>query len=144
MKGLTLTQPWASEIALGNKRVETRSWRTTYRGLIAIHAAKGFPAWARKFAAEEHAIGRVQTPLPLSAFVAVARLSDCLPTAETFGYSALERHLGDYTPGRWAWVLDEVEPLSEPVPCRGALGLWAVPAHLIYAVNAARPVREPV
>lgn len=42
MKALTLTQPWASLVALGAKRLETRSWSTPHRGLIAIHAAKGY------------------------------------------------------------------------------------------------------
>ena len=42
MKALTLTQPWATLIAVGAKRIETRSWGTSYRGRIAIHAAKGF------------------------------------------------------------------------------------------------------
>lgn len=32
---------------------------------------------------------------------------------------------GDYTPGRWAWKIEDVELLPEPVPARGALGLWA-------------------
>lgn len=40
MKALTLTQPWATLIACGAKRIETRSWGTSYRGPIAIHAAK--------------------------------------------------------------------------------------------------------
>lgn len=39
MKALTLYQPWASLIAVGAKRFETRSWPTEYRGRIAIHAA---------------------------------------------------------------------------------------------------------
>lgn len=42
MKALTLTQPWASLVALGAKRLETRSWATTYRGPLAIHAAKAY------------------------------------------------------------------------------------------------------
>lgn len=40
IRGFTVTQPWATSIALGHKRIETRSWHTRYRGLIAIHAAK--------------------------------------------------------------------------------------------------------
>lgn len=39
MKALTIWQPWASLIACGAKRYETRSWPTKYRGPIAIHAA---------------------------------------------------------------------------------------------------------
>ena len=39
MKTLSLIQPWASLIALGEKRIETRSWGTRYRGPLAIHAS---------------------------------------------------------------------------------------------------------
>ena len=41
MRGLTLTQPWATLIALGEKKLETRPTQSHYRGPIAIHAAKG-------------------------------------------------------------------------------------------------------
>lgn len=40
LSGITLTQPWASLMAFGEKRVETRSWRTGWRGLTLIHAAR--------------------------------------------------------------------------------------------------------
>lgn len=43
MKVLSLTQPWASLLAGGAKQIETRSWGTSYRGPVAVHAAKGFP-----------------------------------------------------------------------------------------------------
>jgi activating signal cointegrator 1 len=48
MKAITLTQPWATLVAIGAKRIETRSWPTNYRGPLAIHAAKGFPKWAKE------------------------------------------------------------------------------------------------
>jgi activating signal cointegrator 1 len=35
---LSLLQPWASLLVFGEKRVETRSWKTAYRGPVAIHA----------------------------------------------------------------------------------------------------------
>jgi hypothetical protein len=41
MKALTLTQPSATLVAPGAKRIETRSWPTSYRGPLAIHAAAG-------------------------------------------------------------------------------------------------------
>src|SRR5580765_8422282 len=44
MKILSLHQPWASLVAIGAKRYETRSWKTDYRGPIAIHAAKKWDA----------------------------------------------------------------------------------------------------
>ncbi|HEX8773726.1 MAG TPA: hypothetical protein VF735_08945 [Pyrinomonadaceae bacterium] len=42
MKALSLTQPWATLIAIGAKKIETRSWRAPGGVMaLAIHAAKG-------------------------------------------------------------------------------------------------------
>lgn len=38
MEAITVLEPWASLIACGAKKIETRSWATKYRGKIAIHA----------------------------------------------------------------------------------------------------------
>jgi activating signal cointegrator 1 len=43
MKALSLMQPWATLLICGEKTVETRSWRTSHRGLLAVHASKTFP-----------------------------------------------------------------------------------------------------
>jgi len=40
MKAISLWEPWATAIAIGAKKIETRSWATSYRGPLAIHAAK--------------------------------------------------------------------------------------------------------
>jgi hypothetical protein len=40
MKAISLWQPWATLVAIGAKTIETRGWSTSYRGPIAIHAAK--------------------------------------------------------------------------------------------------------
>jgi activating signal cointegrator 1 len=47
MKALSLTQPWATLVAIGAKCIETRTWHTFYTGTVAIHASKGFPRDAR-------------------------------------------------------------------------------------------------
>lgn len=31
---------------------------------------------------------------------------------------------GDFAPGMWAYLLDDIEPLSEPVPATGRQGWW--------------------
>jgi hypothetical protein len=43
MKAISLLQPWATLVALGAKRIETRSWSTDYRGPLAIHASSRLP-----------------------------------------------------------------------------------------------------
>jgi hypothetical protein len=144
VKGLTLTQPWASLVALGHKRVETRSWRTDYRGPVLIHAAKGFPREAQAFASEEVALGRLPRSLPFSAVVAVVELVAIQRTEEAvLAISGLERRLGDYTPGRWAWSLANVQPLAVPVPAAGKLGLWtAWPELEAHVLQVLQPIRR--
>ena len=44
MKVITICQPYAELILLGEKRVENRTWPTNYRGTIGIHAGKS-KAW---------------------------------------------------------------------------------------------------
>jgi hypothetical protein len=47
---LSLKQPWAALVATGRKALEIRTWATTVRGRVYIHAAKGTDdrpeAWA--------------------------------------------------------------------------------------------------
>jgi hypothetical protein len=127
MKALTLTQPWATAVAMGMKRIETRSWGTSYRGDIAIHAAKGFPKDARSFASLAwHKYGMpVPSHLPLGAIIAVVNLVDCIATDEVkYDISEQERTWGDYHSGRSAWLFDRLRVLDTPIPCKGALSLW--------------------
>ena len=125
VKALTLTQPWATLVATGHKQVETRSWRTHYRGPLVIHAAKGFPRYAKQFAKEEYLVGRLPDRIPYAAVVAIVTLRDCVPAQDIVNQiSGLERRLGDYSFGRWAWILEDVKAFPDPVGCRGALGLW--------------------
>jgi activating signal cointegrator 1 len=151
MKAITLTQPWASLVAIGAKSVETRSWFTgpNPRGVgaqplglpLAIHAAKGFPIEAQMLVAEEpfasalrRAFPNAASPrecidqLPRGAVIATAVLLHCV-TVEHLEraphiLTPTERAFGNYSPGRFAWRLWSIRPLSEPIPARGHLGLW--------------------
>lgn len=135
MKALTLTQPWATLVALGAKRIETRSWYTPYRGPLAIHAAKGLgpvggerglQALCVTSPFREALLGK--QPLPCGAIVAVCRLISCCLTQtlheDLVRIAPHELEFGDYTPGRFAWVLSDIVALPDPIPARGALGLW--------------------
>lgn len=35
-----------------------------------------------------------------------------------------QRPYGDFAPGRFAWILDDIKPLSAPIPAKGKQGLW--------------------
>ncbi len=136
---LSLTQPYATLIAIGDKRLETRRWHPQHRGLLAIHAARTFPPIARALCAREPFSaalraagmpldwtrdGTIPTPLPLGAIVALGCLVECVRTADLAHLPDSERAFGDYSAGRWAWRLDAIYPLTEPIHVRGHLGLW--------------------
>ena len=147
MKAITLTQPWATLVAIGAKQVETRSWATSYRGPLAIHAAKGlksvggykgladlvdsepfFRAFVQHGLAQRHSDPEdIIQELPMGAIVAMCVLVDCVHAAHWAHYHGIsdqERAFGDYADGRYAWLLADIKPLPEPIPAKGALGLW--------------------
>lgn len=150
MRQLSLTQPWATLMAIGAKRIETRSWRTSYTGEVAIHAAlglHGFPCHSTANADREEALSDLcSTPpflealeghygqffrtgmLPRGAIVAVGTLIACEPVESVMvvdgdGTLERERAFGDYSPGRYAWLFGDVHQLVAPYPVRGRQGL---------------------
>jgi hypothetical protein len=141
---LTLTQPWATLVALGAKTIETRSWSTAYRGPIAIHAAKGFPGEARDLCSVSpfrqvlQAAGiRGATELPTGVIVCVTEIDHCYRFAEqsddairSFSRKGklpeFEALFGDFSPGRFGFRLNGVFRLTNPVPARGMLNLWRI------------------
>ena len=134
MKALSLWQPWASLMAAGVKRFETRHWDTRYRGPLAIHAAKRLESVAipdELRALCERAFGADWSDtLPRGAFVAVAELADVWTTARAMQSNrigATEFVCGNYAPGRYAWQLESVRAITPPVPYRGRQGLFTVP-----------------
>lgn len=137
MKAITLWEPWATAIALGLKKIETRHWFTGYRGPLAIHAAK----------TREHADGLFEDScnddglLVRSAFLdagitSLEQLSFGCIVATTHlvacervegiraALSPIERALGGYDDGRFAWRLENITRLATPVPARGGQGFW--------------------
>jgi hypothetical protein len=148
MKAISLTQPWASLVAIGAKRIETRSWSTAHRGILAIHASKDFPRTCRAMcfgepfysvlhqaglirANDELGFGERRFLMPIGGIVAVADLVNVVPV-ECLAGPASEQELafGDYSPRRFCWLLAGVRRLPELVPCKGALGLWTVPPEI--------------
>lgn len=152
IKALSLHQPWATAVARGSKRFETRSWKTSYKGPLAIHASK---RCVKKELARYRqcwnlcgAVGVTtddQSPLwdllPFGAIIAVVQLRGCVPTErlntydlDTFRgvepYPWTERQLGDFSPGRWAWCFGSVLPI-DPVPYQGQQGIFDVPKNIL-------------
>lgn len=138
MKALSLWQPWATLIALGEKQVETRSWSTNYRGQIAIHAAKRMEPDQLEFCAQptfQQALskhGILTRDLPLGAIVAVVDLMVVYRVEDIAHHLPVqERAFGNYNPGRYAWQMHLVHRFLKPIPARGAQGLFEIDDDVI-------------
>jgi len=161
VRAITVKQPWAWAIATGAKTVENRGrphpWTSAIGVRIAIHAGKGWDATALN--------GRALIDLALAVegqrpeHVAnggvpyAAALPYLLPNCHHQGAVMATALLADVhagTPGcgcdpvwaapdQWHLILRDIAPVK-PVPCRGALGLWPLPADVLQLV---RPQEAP-
>lgn len=128
MKVLTIREPWASLIAQGVKQIETRSWLTRYRGELYLHA--GCAPLPKNDPAVTALLKLLRDPNPAyGQILARCRIIDCIYMDERYiagiqSENPTEFACGIYAPGRYAWVLGQVEPLAAPIPCKGRLGLW--------------------
>lgn len=171
MKAITIWQPWASLIVCGAKKYETRSWKTDYRGKIAIHAAKKdiysivnrlphdmttkmFQCLYGAFDIYSGALKKLENTQ--GYIIATAELIDCLRIVNNPGTNIdIAKHIpigaesltndkhhpdfgkyivptkqemlfGDWTPGRYAWELANVQILPELILAKGKQRLWEV------------------
>lgn len=160
IKGLSLWQPWASLMAVGAKKFETRSWSTAWRGLVAIHAAKTWNGALRETAMQSRFRAALEsecaTPagnetwqryqpkaLPRGCFVALGKLRHCLSTTRHAKLippeSSDEFWFGNYSADRFMWVFDQIWSLATPVFARGSQGLWTLDEGVTDTVMAMLP-----
>jgi hypothetical protein len=145
MKALTLTQPYATLVMIGAKRMETRGWCwPDYLGLTAIHSSKNFPPWARDLcftpvfhdALSAAGINDLAA-LPLGSVLGVVDVlgwhrtdDEGAMTKVVNRLSSRELAFGNFAPRRFAIPLDVVLRLESPIALRGSLGLWDLPKEV--------------
>ena len=140
MKALTLHRPWSFAVAHLGKDVENRGWRTNDRGELAIHAGKTWDWISAEMI--ERISGHEFVPWEddrhpdaWRGIVAVANLVDCHEVHQPAVLGGTQTTFRLCCDSSWAqterrtfhWVLADVRPLDEPVPCKGRQGLWTLP-----------------
>lgn len=157
LRALSIYRPYSPLIATGRKRFECRNNWTSHLGDLAIHASKtcmpdNDPIWQLP----EAQIG------PGGAIIAVVSVVACLPIRDrqvtdipmldeisVLPNGGLCMHRwGDVLPindqiavGRWksgtyAYQLDAVRQLTEPVEVRGMPGIWTLSDDITAAVRS--------
>ena len=127
MKVLSLTEPYATLIKLGKKKIETRSFKTNYRGELYIHASS--TKIPKEWKNNKELMTLVKDDdLNFGYIICKCTLVDCVYMDEEFldkiNKDKLELICGDYRPQRYAWILDDIEVLDKPVFAKGKLGIW--------------------
>lgn len=142
---LSLLQPWASLVVTGNKKIETRSWNTSHRGLLLIHASLGKNKDGRKVCIDHPGLypeipinKNLQIDfdtLPFGAIIGSIEIVDTMRFGEEKSIEYFERTIsrdqahkefkfGDYTKGRYGFRMINPVVFKTPIPIRGHLGIW--------------------
>ena len=128
MKVITIREPFATLIMKDFKRIETRSWKTNYRGKIYIHAglSKNFKEQisGKNF---EHLLKNLN--FNYGKIICEAELVDCVYMSEEFIEDLKNNYyneylVGNYEVGRYAWILKNIKELEEKIEIKGKLGIW--------------------
>lgn len=105
MKALSIHPVYAEAIALGEKTIEVRTWKTNYRGPIVICST------AKK----------LYGTIPGCA-LAVVNLIDVVPLKPDHLEDAM-MDVRYFRNGLYAWILDD-NRIIKPIPVKGKLSLW--------------------
>lgn len=124
MKAITLKQPWASLVRDELKGVETRSWRTSHKGDLAIHA--GLTVDEEKCIEFHYDPETIERGVILCVVNLVACVQFPNPRVSPDAY-------GDYTAGRYGWIFENVRRVEPPIKAKGMQGLWN-----FYGLDATR------
>ena len=121
---LSIRQPWAWAIIHAGKNIENRTWATSFRGPVCIHAGKGmtkgefseFVELARAMNRSGNWPNNAWVPfpneLPRGGIVGVAEITGCV-----------NRSGSPWFFGPWGFTLTNVRPVDF-IPCKGALGFF--------------------
>ncbi len=161
MIAISIRQPWVWAILHLGKRIENREQRWRYRGEVMLHASsfgRFTDAQLRtqlergEFAPtkpQNEVLDELESAFDMAkdsgvvnppkvtprvlfgdhsgAIVGRARIVDCVENSDSWWFV-----------GPFGLVLEDVRPIATPVPCKGALGLWAVPADVALRIEAER------
>lgn len=127
MKVLSLTEPYATLIKNGIKTIETRSWKTSYRGNLYIHASS--TRIPKEYKNNKNLMSLVNiNELNYGNIICSCELIDCIEMTDKFVKEIQKNEdeyvSGVYSKGRYAWILKDIKVLDKPIKAKGHLGIW--------------------
>lgn len=121
MKAITIHQPWVWAIFNENKDIENRTWKTSYRGPLLIHAGLSAKSLDVKMPTR-----RTPKNLEFGAIVGLVDLVDCIKDSSSKW--AMENH--------FHWVLKNPIVFDSPIKAKGQQLLWVPSEDIIKQLQA--------
>ena len=126
MKVLSIKEQFASLILNGMKKIETRSWKTNYRGELFIHASKA--NFSKEVSINNYVKDLIKDMnMNYGNIICKCNLVDCIYMDEEFldyiKQKTKEYNVGEYKLGRYAWILEDIKPIY-PIYAKGQLNIW--------------------
>ena len=127
MKVLSLTEPFATLIYEKKKFIETRSWKTNYRGELYIHAS--MTKISKSDLENKELMSLVENKnMNFGNIICKCNLVDCIYMTKEYVKDMKKNNhqeyiCGKYSEGRYAWILEDIEPIS-PIKAKGSLNIW--------------------
>ncbi|BDA43987.1 Activating signal cointegrator 1 [Coccomyxa sp. Obi] len=137
---LSLHQPWASLLVHGIKRIEGRSWQTSYRGRLWIHSTNKEPdsrhvQELQKFYTDVYSLEghepEFPTSYPIGALIGCITLVDVLTAEQVEAWPKLPSSLKLEVGSPCAFLCEDARIMTAPICMRGWPGLWPMPAAII-------------
>lgn len=142
MKALSIKQPWASLIIEKFKPIENRSWKTSHRGKLLIHASAAYDK--SKNGSISQLLGAFRwgqltnefinkySQLPVSAIIGEVDIVDCVQDHDNIWADKWSeediwwfKNNNKKVPSIWHWVLENPIKYEEPIlNVKGKLSLW--------------------
>ena len=110
----------------GTKKIETRSWKTNYRGELYIHSSQ--KKFGKEILSHIDLINLIKNEeMHYGNIICKCNLVDCIYMDEEFlnkiKNNKQEYICGYYELGRYAWVLEDIQ-IIKPIPVKGKLNIW--------------------
>lgn len=127
MKVLSLIEPFATLILEQKKHIETRSWKTDYRGILYIHSSMTKPS--KKDLEDKEKMSLIDNKsMNFGNIICKCNLVDCVYMTKEYVEQMKKENYqeyicGEYKEGRYAWILKNIE-VVEPIKAKGQLGIW--------------------
>ena len=129
MKALTVCQGWASLIFHEEfpKDVENRTWSTSHRGDLLIHAGRS----QKQITESRELCSRLKIRHPrdlvYGAIIGIVEIEDCRTDSKSPWAESGSQH----------WILKNPRLFERPIPCNGALSLWTPSNEVLKKIGAA-------